>query len=203
MNSPDATPPDDRMHDLRMNDLRNQDEWMDARVEAYVDGALPPAERAHFEHVLSTAPRWQRAADEARTVRHVLRALPLAPCPAHVTDDVLLRTRREQHVPEEHVRAHRAPKRHVPDRKPLRRGRPHVGWRPVAAMGVLAALVVCAALLGRPAAPPSYTQSYTEAEVETAREQVEWTLAYLAHVGQRTGEELDATLREATSIRQN
>ncbi len=163
---------------------RPADDWMEARVEPYVDGELPSAERARFERVLSERPRWRQALRTAREVQAALRTMPRPACPEHVVQAALTHVQQRQ--------------RSAPERPPVARRRIRFRWQPVAAMTTLLALVLCAALLGRPA-PPEPT--YTRAEIERATEQARWTLAYLAHVSERTGETVQQTVREAVLLR--
>lgn len=164
------------------------DSWMDARVEAYADGALPPDEHRRFARTLAGAPRWQRAVDQAQAVRDALHEVPVAPCPDAVVDCVLRARRADAVRPSASA-----------ERPPARRGRPRLGWRPALVTSALVALIVVVAFLGRPPAPAAPEPAYTEAEVEAAEAQVRWTLAYLARVGERTGQELQETVRKAST----
>ena len=74
-------------------------------------------------------------------------------------------------------------------------------------MSVLVALVLSAALLGRspasPDAPPDAppAEHITEREVEQATDEVKWTLAYLAHVGEKAGASAQKALLEIPIVR--
>ena len=71
--------PPDSLHD-----------WMDARVEAYLDDALPADEKARFEQGLAAAD-WNAELFLARQIRDGLRTLPEPECPPHVTEAVMAR----------------------------------------------------------------------------------------------------------------
>ncbi len=66
------------------------DAWMDARVEAYVDDALPPEEHARFEACLWADPYWQEQVECARRIQGLLRSRN-APSPPAGLADALLR----------------------------------------------------------------------------------------------------------------
>lgn len=147
------------------------DAWMEARVEAYLDGDLPTEEHARFEHCLLAAPAWREDVLLAGQIREGLRALPLPACPPGVTRTVLRQARRE---------ARTDWLGRLTARLEDAWGRT---WQPALAMAVLALLVVVAALVGRLPEPPPPGR----AEVEHALEEVKWTLAFLSDFGRRTG----------------
>ena len=158
------------------------DAWMDARVEAYVDDALPPAERAAFEGRLRETPRWRRAVRRARRLGRALRTVPQPDaCPPEVTQVVLDRT----------VRAEKQPRPDRPSR--ARRQAPGAerpaAWQPALALTLLLVAAAGAALLGRPdaAQTPASGPPYTHAEVERAEAQAEWALALVADLTRETG----------------
>ncbi len=144
-------------------------DWMDERLEGYLDGDLTPEETARFERGLRRDD-WAAELRRAASIRDGLRALPLPECPPHVTRAVLREARRRARA----EWLHRA-------REALARA-----WRltarPALAMAVLVALVVVAALVTR---PPRDAPARTE--VEHALAEVKWTLAYLSEVGRQTG----------------
>ena len=61
-------------------------DWMDARVEVYLDEALPAGEQARFEHALAADADWEAELFLARQIRDGLHALPQPVCPPRVTD---------------------------------------------------------------------------------------------------------------------
>ncbi len=153
---------------------------MDARLEAYLDGELPSAERRRFEQHLRERPAWEDALARARRLRTELRALPAPACPPHVTRAVLARTR---------SRPDRAPR----SRRAHRRGRP---WRSALAAAALFAAVALAPLVSPPPAPSEHP-AYTRAEIQQAAAEVRWTLAYVAHVTQEAGQTVRRDVLEA------
>jgi hypothetical protein len=148
-------------------------DWVDARVEAYLDGELSAGERARFEALAFSAEDgetdWRAEVHLAHQIRAGLRALPPPVCPPHVARAVLAAARR---------RRAQAWKARLYERlEPLWRD-----WgRPALAMTALVLLVVSAALLGRPPRPAD------DPEVARALAEVQWTLAYLSEVGRETG----------------
>ena len=146
-------------------------DWMDARVEVYLDEALPAGEQARFEHALPTDADWEAELFLARQIRDGLHVLPQPVCPPRVAEAVLAQVRRQAQLSwidrlqtwiEEQWLAL---------------------WQPALAMAVLLLLVVSAALIGR----PQQQTTYADAEIERAMQEVQWTLAYLSEVGRQTG----------------
>ena len=150
---------------------------MDARVEAYLDEALPADEQARFEQALTADAGWEAELFLARQIRDGLHALPQPMCPPHVTDAVLAQVRRQA-------------QQSWIDRLEAWLHQQWLSlWQPALAMAVLLLLVVSAALVGR---PQQQQPAYAEAEVQRAMQEVQWALAYLSEVGRQTGK----TVRE-------
>lgn len=150
---------------------------MDDRIEAYVDGELPPDERATFERVLDDHPHWTQQVRQAKRIRNELNAMPVPACPPQVTQTVLA-----------HTRSAGSPLnwstvwRQFWDRfDALTR----LSWQPVAAMATLV-LIVVASVWVSPAPTDLETTRYSAAEVERAEAQAKWALAYVAQVGTET-----------------
>lgn len=150
--------------------MQHDADWMDERIEAYLDGALPVDEQAAFERQLHTDATWDTELRLARQIRSGLRALPAPMCPPHVTNAVLaeVQRRREASRSERWIAW-------------LERLRAEF-WQPALAMSLLLVVVTLAAVLGRPAQPAP------DPEVAQALAEVRWTLAYLSEVGRQTGE---------------
>lgn len=73
-------------------------------------------------------------------------------------------------------------------------------WSSALAIALL--LVIVFAVLLRPSEPPpSPTQPFTEAEVEQATAEVAWTLAYLARIGEETGQAVEDVLPNSQLVR--
>lgn len=150
-------------------DIPDRD-WMDSRVEAYLDGELPADEEAMFKEVLAADPYWRYQVDLADGIQATLRTLPQPECPSHVVDAIYDRT----------IKAERK-----------QRVRDYVGWwrevwldvrQPALAMAVLLTIVVGTALFGTRS--PTQQES---AEVRQALEDARWAMAFLAEVGRNTG----------------
>ncbi|MFQ5572008.1 MAG: anti-sigma factor family protein, partial [Rhodothermales bacterium] len=73
-------------------------DWMDARVETYLDGGLPAEEHEAFEQALADDADWEAELFLARQIRIGLRTLPQPTCPPHVTEAVLAQVRGEAQV---------------------------------------------------------------------------------------------------------
>ena len=147
-------------------------DWMDARVEAYLDEALSIDEQARFEHALAADADWEAELFLARQIRDGLRALPHPECPPHVTAAVLAKVRRQAHAS------------WIDRMETWLQEQWLALWQPALAMAVLLLLVVSASLIGR---PQQQEPAYAEAEIQRAMQEVQWTLAYLSEVGRQTG----------------
>ncbi len=162
---------------MKYPDASRLHNWMDDRVEAYVDGDLPADERTTFEQVLNEHPQWMHEVRQAERIHHELNDFPALACPPQVTQAVLERTRFADQPPgwsdvwsqfwtqiDELTR---------------------FGWKPAMAMASLV-MIVAAAVLFSPAPSTVGGTSYTTAEVERAEAQAKWALAYIAQVGDET-----------------
>lgn len=160
------------------------DRWMDARLEAYLDGDLRAAERRRFERLLAEHPAWQAELRRARRIQKTLRATSTPPCPPRVTRAVLQQTSRPD-------RTDRAPRPHR-----VRRTR---WWQPVLAAGLLLLAVALAPLISPPpdAPQPFEASRYTKAEIHRAAAEARWTLAYVAAIGEKTSRTLRQDVLEA------
>lgn len=154
---------------MKRSDQNPQDAWMDARLEAYLDGDLPAGDANRFEQLLADDEGWQATLHLAARVRDGLHALPRPACPPELTRSVLAEVRRQ---------AAPAP----PGRLQAWLDRWWASWlQPSLAMALLVALVVLAAL------PGPRTAGFAHDDVETALAEAKWTLAYLSQVGRHTG----------------
>ena len=145
-------------------------DWMDARVEAYLDDELPADERAAFEQTLAYAADWEAEVFLARQIHEGLRTLPEPVCPPHVTEAVLAYTRRE-------ARASWLAQFHAWMQQQFT-----ALWQPALAMTVVLVLVVSASLIGRPSPPPP-----TDPAVAQALAEVKLAFRYVSQAGRQTG----------------
>ena len=158
-------------------------EWMDARVEAYVDGELPRTERVRFEAALDADAAWAREVHCAQEIQNELHALPQPTCPPQVTRAVVA------HVQQDRARTASPPtwaewwaraKRELDIEF-------HLGWRPALISTALIALVALSVVVtAPPKTPVTHAQMYSAAEIARAEAQAEWTFAYIASLGRRT-----------------
>ncbi len=156
---------------MRLPETLHHD-WMDARVEAYLDDELPAGEHARFEQSLAADADWNAELFLARQIHDGLRALPEPVCPPHVAETVLAYARRE-------ARYAWLERFHAWMQQQFT-----ALWQPALAMTVVVLLVVSASLIGRPE-PPAPT--YADAEVEQALAEVKLALGYISEVGRQTG----------------
>ncbi|PEN12949.1 hypothetical protein CRI94_13195 [Longibacter salinarum] len=79
---------------MRQPDVPSRDDWMDERVEAFVDGDLTGDEYATFTSILEDDTYWQTQVRQAERIRERLHELPEKPCPSDVTHAIFERTSR-------------------------------------------------------------------------------------------------------------
>ncbi len=156
----------------------NPDEaaWLDARLEAHLDGALGPEETREAARLLALHPPAQEALAEAAAIRDALGRIPAYACPDHVTEAVFRRVRQEEAARRPWLLSRQAE-------------RPGPSWfaewlgpalRPVAAAAALSALVLASALV-QPGARP------VDPQLAEATREAQWAIAYLSEVGRKTG----------------
>ncbi|HYE59008.1 MAG TPA: hypothetical protein VD948_10905 [Rhodothermales bacterium] len=137
----------------------------DERLEAWLDGDLPPDEADTVAVLVASNPIWAEAADTARHLRRVLATAPPLKAPPGFAEAVL---------------AQLGPRR---DRATVSRTRRQVPrWVRFVAPLALAFLVVLSTRLPHASTTPS------PQEVAEARRQVEYALALLSDIGAKTGE---------------
>lgn len=136
--------------------------WIQERIEAHIDGELPPAEQGHFEAHVATCAACAAELEDARRLVGTLRALPSLTCSDAVSQalqDRIHQTRQDR-------------------------------WRPTAKRWYkpLAAAAVLALIAGHHLfAPEPVAPTFSPREIAQARRQVEWTLAYLGDLNSRMG----------------
>lgn len=171
------------------------DKWMDARVEAYVDGDLPEDQHARFERLLQAHPHWQDQVHYAQRIRAELQALPHEACPPQVTDAVLGHTRQQTNGA--------APSGWWNGLWRELDIQVHTGWKPALAFATVLLVVVTSSLLSDPQdaaglldQPVAMTHSYSASEIEAAEAEAKWAIAYIAQVGQTTGSTVERAVFE-------
>lgn len=164
---------------MKPSDPRHHD-WMDARLEAYLDEALPADEHARFERGLALDADWDAELFLARQIRDGLQTLPEPVCPPQVAEAVMAQVRRE---------AQRNRHAWIDRLQVWLNQQVAALWQPALAMTVLLLLVISAALVGRPAPPPTnYAGLQIEqAEVEQALAEVKRALGYVSEASRQTG----------------
>lgn len=151
-------------------------DWMDARVEAYLDGVLPDDERLRFERGLAAEAEWEAEVFLADRIRQGLRALPDPECPPHVAAAVLAQVRQEQRAS------------WMAQLKAWLQQQVTALWQPALAMTMVLLLVVSAALIGRSETEENFAGNVPpSSEVQQALAEVQWTLGYLSGVSRQTG----------------
>ena len=157
-----------------MSDCTPNQEWMNDRIEAFLDGEVSPDESAVIEKMMADDACWSTELLLAQQVRDELRALPKPVCPASVTQAVFTETRRQARVAWK-------------DRIRLWIDRWWVElWQPTLAMSLLALIIIMSTLVGRQS---QVVQNGVEmAEVQQALAEAKWTLAYLSELGKQTGQ---------------
>ena len=192
------------------NPTRPPDDWMDDRVEAYVDGTLPTDEAARFEAALETAPHWKMQVRHAKRIRTTLAERTLPSCPPECTEAILDQT----------VRASSQARASAEDTSAQTPARP--SWLDQVADAlrvltqpaystVLAAILVAALawIIADPiidtttettAPTASHIEApYTDEDVAQAQAEAEWALAYIADVSQDASTTAEREMERALS----
>ncbi len=160
--------------------------WASERVEAYLDDLLTSGEHQAFEEELEHSLELREEVEAARELQNQLRSLPIQSCPEGVTAQVLQRIQKRE-----------SPFSH------LRRWLFLSEWvQPRSSLAVLAAACVVILILvfqtNRPIEPPSPRP--TPREVRAAEREIEVTLAFLAHVGAKTGAAVQAEVYKSAVV---
>ena len=193
--------------------LRNQprapDDWMDDRVEAYIDGSLPETEAERFEATLDAVPHWNAQVHHAKRIRHELHERPLPACPPECTEAILDQTVRAE------APSSAADAAHAADPAPSWLDRVAAAFdvlmRPAYSTALAALLVAALAwLIADPMLPGSSTSTapsseshieapYTDEDVAQAHAEAEWVLAYISDVSQDASTTAEREMERALS----
>lgn len=143
-------------------------EWLDERVEAYVDGELSGEELLRFEAALEESASLRSAVATARQIRQFMASMPLPPCPEPAVSEVLRlasESRRSVPMRDRYIEALR------PRRRLL-----HV----FAMAAVIAAVAIGGSLIFR--------DLDAQDEVERGLADVKLALAYVGEAGRQAGD---------------
>ncbi|NKB67175.1 MAG: hypothetical protein GKR89_08950 [Candidatus Latescibacteria bacterium] len=134
--------------------------WTLDRIEAYIDGELDDTQALQLDEHVAACPTCSEQLAQARSLADALRSLPQLTYPAEAVNALQREIRQ------------------------TRRRRLGAYTRRLSAVAaVLLALLGGYSLLDKDQPPPAVES----VEVAQARRQVEWTLAYLGNLGNRTG----------------
>lgn len=192
---------------MKRPDASSQVEWMDARVEAYVDGDLPDDAEARFEQIMQDNEYWEKQVSQACRIRDSLRSFPEPTAPPELT----------QRIFEQTSRAHQSlPWWREMLQSVMQTWRAVVAARqqPVVDYAVGLALVAVAVFfivmpLDNGVSPNGVspqvssqldvpiTAPYSEAEVKRAVVKAKWTFNHVSDVGEMTARTLQEELRRA------
>ena len=163
---------------MKSAEVPDYSEWMEARIEPYLDGELTAAELEQFEQLLRQDENWERELAWAVNIRDALRSKPDSACPPEVLATVMRQARRDLW----HARLNRI--------KSLLTAFGGVSWRP--AMAVVILMVAGAVIFsGR---VKNDAEAVSQAEVEQALAEVKWTLGYVSKTGRITGSSVNDAL---------
>jgi anti-sigma factor (TIGR02949 family) len=156
-------------------------EWALERLEAHIDGELPPEEGSKLEAHLETCGSCTREMEHARRVRETLRAFPQKRCPDTVLETVMAQVDRET------SRSGLFPS-----------GRLSVflqqALRPTAAAATLVLIIAMTVFIGQRQQHTGFDRAFVDDSLEfdpravaLAEAEVKWTLAYISNIGRRAG----------------
>ncbi|MBT8400080.1 MAG: hypothetical protein KJO98_06365 [Rhodothermia bacterium] len=140
-------------------------DWLDERVEAYVDGELSGADLERFEAGLTESADLRTAVATARRIREVMASVPLPQCPEPAVADVL-------RLASESRRSLSMRDRYIEALRPRR--------RLVQVFAVAAVVAIGGSLILRDLGPQN--------EVEQGLADVKLALAYVGEAGRQAGD---------------
>lgn len=151
--------------------------WFDDRLEAFVDGSLPPDEAARFQQVAMLDDELKTDIHLSRQIHSALQATPQEVCPPHVARNIMAHVRRDIRVTRwQRVQAF------FLSLSPAQ-------LKPVMVAAVLLLVAITTVQVTKEAAEP-------QAQVNQALDDVKWTLAYLSGVGKATGSTVKSSVIE-------
>ncbi len=152
-----------------MTTLDNQKrDWLDDRIEAYLDGDLKPGDADRFDEIALMDEDLARELNLARSISSSLSSIPDETCPVGVTRGVMAHVRRDV-------------RRSFFNRLQATLNRQGVArLKPAIAMALLLIVVLSSVIVGRNSPVP-------DAEVAQALADVKMALAYLSDAGRTTG----------------
>jgi len=181
-------------------------DWMDDRVEAYLDGDLSGDDLARFEQTLEDEPYWRTQVQNAARIQESLHDVSLPSAPPELAREVFAQTSRA-HQPASWWREALQNAMHT--------------WRalvsarrnPVVDYGIGIALVAVAVFFivnpMQSSSPPSRTTSqstsievppssdYSASEIARAKAKAKWTFGYLSDFSETSSQDVQSHLRRA------
>lgn len=174
-----------RYCNVKTNNADNQ-KWLDDRIEAYLDGELPEAERQQFEQLLEDDASGQQSLTWAISIRDELRALPTPACSPDLQKNIMKEVRKEAWSS--------FGSRFFSGFVIFLQGPFARQWRPALAtfmLLVVASVVVF--VLNRPDIPEP-SQDISQAEVDQALAEAKWALGYVSKTGRLAGTSMQDAL---------
>ncbi len=186
-----------RYGNVKTNDPNKQAEWLDNRIEAYLDGELITEELAQFEQLLGEDKKWQQEIAWAVSIRDELHATPTPDCPPHLQEEIMKQVRQDAWADFKSRLWTRFSGLFMPSR--LLQGRLLQGqlllWRP--ALATLILLVVASSVvfvINRVDSPPANPETISQAEIDKALIEAKWALGYVSKTGRLTGTSMQDAL---------
>ncbi len=172
-----------RCCNVRPNDANKN--WLDTRIEAYLDGELTDEEQQRFERLLEDDASSQQELTWAISIRDELRAIPEPAYPRHlekaIMNEVLQDARSGYWT------------RFLSGLGAL--FLPGSMLKPALATGMLLVLAMSLVfIINRPNIPVPEPEAISQAEVEQALEEAKWALGYVSKTGRLTGSSMQDAL---------
>jgi len=155
-------------------------EWLDSRIEAFMDGDLSPEEATRFNEVAWMDDDFNDEVHLARNIASSLRSIEDEVCPDFVMKEVMAHVRRDI---QSSIWAR-------VQRFFLNLDVAHL--KPALAVAMLFIVVLTSTRIGRPSESPT--------EVAKALDDVKWTLAYLSDVGRSTASNVKLNVIERQAV---
>lgn len=187
---------------MKRPETSSYEEWMDQRVEAYVDGDLPEEERDRFEQILADDEYWRVQVRQARRIQDALHDLPTPVSPPSLTQSILSHTSRA-HQPLPWWKDALQHLMHTWRALVAARRRPSVDYAVGLALVAVAVFFIVMPLNDAPSPTQSASQlntpltaPYSPSEVEHAERKVKWTFGYLDDLADSAAHTVESKVRQ-------
>ena len=159
---------------MKLPDAHSEEEWVDERIEPYVDGELEPEEKQVMDMLLQQNPEYHKRVEAAKTLLLVLGDINIPECPPDITRQVSLWVLLDA-FQQSLARLYQSVL--VP------------AWKPAMAVAVMVCAIWFAIQLNPTTGVDtgSLSQAQSEEEVDQALNEIKFALGYVSRAGREAG----------------